>query len=77
MTNQEIRERIKELGLKQWQVADACGIGESTLVRWFRHELSNEQKIIVLKAIHELKKRNELKQEHEDGCGLDGYPLQT
>lgn len=49
--NNDIRERIRASGLKQWQVADAYGLHESNFVRLLRHELSNEQRQRVEAAI--------------------------
>lgn len=50
-----IRESIRAAGLKQWEVAEACGITEYTLIRWLRRELSQEQREAVLQAIKTLK----------------------
>ena len=53
--NAEVKRMIGAAGLKQWQVADMCGISEATLVRWLRHELTREQKEQIQKAIKEAK----------------------
>ena len=55
--NQEIKNMIKEAGLHQWQIAEACGVSEWTFVRWLRHELSEERRKLVLKAIEELSRK--------------------
>ena len=52
--NQEIRQRIKMAGLKQWQVAKSCGISEWTLIRWLRDELTEEQYKAIISAIEVL-----------------------
>lgn len=52
--NQEIRDRINAAGLKQWQVAKACGVSEWTLVRWLRDELSDERRKAIFSAIEAL-----------------------
>ena len=49
--NTEIKEKIKAAGLKQYQIADLLGIGETTLVRWLRYELTEERKEMILSAI--------------------------
>ena len=54
--NQEIRDRIKAAGLKQWQVAKKLGVAESTFIRWLRDELPSDQKEAIFKAIDELQK---------------------
>ena len=52
--NQEIKQAIKEAGLKQWQVAEACGISEFALVRWLRYELTEEKRVRIYDAIKRL-----------------------
>lgn len=49
--NKDIKEKIKAAGLHQYQVADLCGVSETTLVRWLRYELSPEKKEMILSAI--------------------------
>ena len=49
--NKDIKEKIKAAGLYQYQVADICGVSETTLVRWLRYELSPEKKEMIMKAI--------------------------
>lgn len=41
--NKELREEMKNKGIKFWQVADYCGVTETTIVKWFRHELPKEK----------------------------------
>lgn len=49
MDSKEVRRRIKESGMKHWQVAAKLGIGEATLVRWLRQEeLTAEQQQKIL-----------------------------
>ena len=54
MVNQEIRQAIKAAGLKQWQVARACGVNEYTFIRWLRDELSEERRNAIFAAIEAL-----------------------
>lgn len=49
--NQEIRQTIKDAGLRHWQVADALGISESKLSKMFRYPLTDQQKQAVERAI--------------------------
>lgn len=37
--NQELRKAMKDKGMKFWQLADLVGVTETTLVKWFRHDL--------------------------------------
>ena len=57
--NQEIRKRIQEAGLKQWQVAMKCGVTEYTFIRWLRVELSEERKNTIYQAIEALSQKGE------------------
>ncbi|WNF89835.1 hypothetical protein [Vagococcus fluvialis] len=52
--NQEIRNLISGKRLRNWEVANAAGIADTTLSVWLRTELSDERKERVLKAIEEL-----------------------
>ena len=52
--NKEIRDRIRIAGLKQWQVAKACGVTESTFIRWLRDELTEERRQAIFAAIDTL-----------------------
>jgi len=51
-----IRKKIKESGLKQWEVAYAIGINESTLTRWLRVELPEKEKERICSVVDELLK---------------------
>ena len=51
MMNKDIKEKIKAAGLHQYQVADLCGVSETTLVRWLRYDLSPEKRELILAAI--------------------------
>jgi DNA-binding XRE family transcriptional regulator len=42
MTNEELKQKIKESNLYQWQVANAVGVSEMTLIRWFRSPITKE-----------------------------------
>jgi len=53
--NRDIREAIKKARVKQWEVAQALGIAEETLIRWLRHELSEERKAAILAAIQKVR----------------------
>ncbi len=56
MENTDIRIQLKKTGVRQWQVAETLGIGESTLCRKMRKELPEEEKEIILNAIEKLSK---------------------
>lgn len=52
--NQEIRNLISSNRLRNWEVADAIGIADTTLSVWLRKELTDDRKERTLKAIDEL-----------------------
>lgn len=54
LANKDIKRTIYMNGLRQWEVADALGINEATLSRKLRHELSEEDRDKILKAIEDL-----------------------
>lgn len=49
--NDDIRQAMIKHGVRQWQVADALGVGEVTLCKYLRRELNNEEKKEILNAI--------------------------
>ena len=55
MENLNIRQKIKEAGLKQWEVAEAYGISEGNFSRLMRRELSPERRQRVLDVIERLR----------------------
>ena len=57
--NADIRKMAKRNGIAQWQIAEALGISEYTLLRKLRTELSAEQKKLVIEAIETLKEGDE------------------
>lgn len=54
LTNKEIRKLLKELNIFQWQIAETIGIAETSLSRWFRKELTQEQHEDVITAIKKI-----------------------
>lgn len=58
--NSDIRNALDCAGMKQWELAKALGVGESTLVRHLRDELPQEEKNSLLEVIQKnSKKRGE------------------
>lgn len=51
MHNLDIRLKIKENRLFNYEVAEKLGITEYTFCKWLRNELSEEKKKIILDAI--------------------------
>ena len=51
MCNLEIRLKIKENRLHNYEIAKELNVSEFTFSRWLREELSEERKSLVLSAI--------------------------
>ena len=55
MANRDIRKKITEAGLFQYQVAHELGIkSDATFTKWLRYELPEEKKKMIYKAIENL-----------------------
>lgn len=39
-----------------WKLAEKAGVHESTIIRWFRKEMTDEQKAKVKQAINDVKR---------------------
>lgn len=52
--NEEIRKKIKDNGIFQWEVAEALGVSEVTLIRWLRVPVSDTKKEELVHAISEV-----------------------
>ena len=57
MENMEIRREAAKNDLKLWEIAEACGMTDSTFSRILRRELPSEQRNHILKVIAELAER--------------------
>lgn len=57
MHNRDIRQALKNSGIKHWQAAAAMGISEATMVRRLRQELPEEEKARIFQIIKVLKSR--------------------
>lgn len=49
--NLEIRKALAKNGMRQWELADALGISESTMVKRLRKELPQDEKTRILNII--------------------------
>ena len=54
--NKDIKKLFQSHGLKQWQVAEAMGISETTLCVWLRHELPPKRLKHIQEAVYKLSK---------------------
>ena len=55
MANEEIKRRIRESRVYQYEVADALGVSDITFCKWLRKPLTPERERDVLDAIQRLK----------------------
>lgn len=53
--NTDIREAIKQAGVRYWQVAECLGINDGNFSRKLRRELTADEKERVFRAIERLK----------------------
>jgi hypothetical protein len=51
MCNKDLRDEMRIANVRQWEVADAIGISEMTMVKWLRKELDAEKKAMVRDGI--------------------------
>ena len=58
MKNLDIRKKLKEVNVKQWELADKLGIAEMTLVRKLRYEFPEEEKQRIFAIINEIATEN-------------------
>ena len=51
MCNKDLRDEMRIANVRQWEVADAIGISEMTMVKWLRKELDDSKTALVRKGI--------------------------
>lgn len=51
MCNTDLRDEIRIANVRQWEVAEAVGVSEMTMVKWLRKELDDEKKTLIRQAI--------------------------
>ena len=54
MQNKDLRDVFRIANVKQWEVADAIGISEMSMVKWLRRELPVDKKIRVHEGIRKV-----------------------
>lgn len=58
--NKEVREAIRNSGLKFWEVAEILGVGDATFSRKLRKEMSTTEKNKILNILGDLDDANDL-----------------
>ena len=56
MTGTEIKAKIKESGVKVWQVAKAYGVADTTFSKYLRGEFTETETQKIIDIINELAK---------------------
>ena len=49
--NKDLRDEMRIANVRQWEVADAIGVSEMTMVKWLRKELDDDKKALVREGI--------------------------
>lgn len=58
MRNLDIREKLKKAHIFQYELAEAMGISEMTLLKRLRKELTTEEKQKIFNIIDKMNRRN-------------------
>ena len=54
MQNKDLREAFRIANVRQWEVAEAIGISEMTMVKWLRRELPEDKKLRIRAGIRKV-----------------------
>ena len=60
MCNKDLRDEMRTSNVRHWEVADAIGISEMTMVKWLRRELDDAKKALVRDGIAKAVQMHEL-----------------
>lgn len=56
MKREDVKKALKEIGRKQWELANAIGVHEATLIHWFHEvDVRSERETRILNGIEKLK----------------------
>ena len=58
MCNKDLRDEMRIANVRQWEVAEAIGISEMTMVKWLRRELDDSKKALVREGISKAVQHN-------------------
>lgn len=59
MCNKDLRDEMRIANVRQWEVAEAIGISEMTMVKWLRRELDDTKKALVRKGISKVAQQHQ------------------
>ena len=51
MCNKDLRDEMRIANVRLWEVAEAIGISEMTMVKWLRRELDDNKKVLIREGI--------------------------
>ena len=54
MQDKDLRDAIRIANVRQWEVAEAIGISEMSMVKWLRRELPVDKKMRVQEGIRKV-----------------------
>lgn len=54
MQNKDLREAFRIANVRQWEVAEAIGISEMTMVKWLRREMPEDKKLRIRAGIRKV-----------------------
>ena len=58
MCNKDLRDEIRIANVRQWEVAEAIGISEMTMVKWLRRELDDSKKALIREGISKVARQH-------------------
>ena len=61
--NQDVRNAVKEIGFRLWELAEALGIYDGNLSRKLRRELPTDQKEHILRTIDRMVEQRQTQEE--------------
>ena len=59
MCNKDLRDEMRIANVRQWEVAEAIGISEMTMVKWLRKELDDTKKALVREGISKVAQQHQ------------------
>ena len=58
MCNKDLRDEMRIADVRQWEVAEAIGISEMTMVKWLRRELDDSKKALIREGISKVARQH-------------------
>ena len=58
MCNKDLRDEMRIANVRQWEVAEAIGISEMTMVKWLRKELDDSKKALIREGISKVTRQH-------------------